>query len=1125
MAKKFLTGLNLVVLDADPATGSEGELYFNSSASVAKIYQAGAWSVLGAGTVENTDYITFDTTPETSSSEIGTVSWNELDGTLNVKLSSDVTLQVGQEQHVRVHNGTGSTITNGTVVYVNGASDTHGHISVAPYIADGSVNVFNVMGLATSDILDEEDGYVTLSGLVRGLDTSSYTAGDSVFASDTVPGGLTTTQPVSPSETVSLGVVTVSDETEGIIFVQIDTGATADLVTYDNSTSNLIASNVAAAIDELALTKADINSLSSNITTYPTTASVAGISGYYRMVSSTDDTDYNDTAADVSTGNLNGTGVDNLVASLVADANLFVGTPGSINITTVGNIRKTSGNQNAFSEFFFRVYKRTSGGTETLLGTSSTTGEVNPATLNQYEQFFASANCFITEFSATDRIVIKYYSNVLDDGEHSYEFQFGGVEPVRSLIPVPISVIPSAEASGILVDTSGFNGVLSASDSNVQSALETIDNIVEIPDQTGHNGEFLTTTGTSLEWITASSASIATTEDLYDYLTTSDATLLYQPISVRLFNLTGLENVEGFLRTDGGLGWGVDTATYLTTSSASSTYLTQLDAQEEYLTQIDALNTFLTFESLASASVYQPLDGNLTAITELSSGSPGFLKKNIFNEWVIDSNTYLTTFDAGETYQPVGDYATIDGIETLTNKTISSPIIHGDLTFNGDLEYHTFSASANSLFIDVYDDLYIKTNNGSIILQPDEFVKIYDEIIATREWVGYQDYLTVSGASASYSPIDHNHTLDSLSNVEISSLSDGDSIVWNSASSKWINQIIEGGGGSSVTISSSAPVSPSEGDLWFDSDTLELFIYDSLYWIEVSGGGTLDLSSYLTIASASSTYLTQSSASLTYLSSESDTLETVTGRGATSSNAITISNTTEATDSTTGALIVSGGVGVAKDLWVDGNLHVAGTTTTENTRTVATHDNLIYLNAALDSEITGASGDGTYVTYIAENLYTVGMDIRVTGVDPSSFNISTGDLKTVYAATASSFVVESVVTDTYISGGISHAKEEANPDLGFAGGYYDAGYAHAGLFRDASDGIFKFFKGYTPEPDEAVNIDTGHVSFSLADVYANDVTLNNGSFSGSVSVGALISGEWNASTIGYQYGGTGLSHL
>jgi hypothetical protein len=49
MAKKFLTGLTLVNLDSDPLVGSEGELYFNSSASVAKIYRAGAWSVIGEG--------------------------------------------------------------------------------------------------------------------------------------------------------------------------------------------------------------------------------------------------------------------------------------------------------------------------------------------------------------------------------------------------------------------------------------------------------------------------------------------------------------------------------------------------------------------------------------------------------------------------------------------------------------------------------------------------------------------------------------------------------------------------------------------------------------------------------------------------------------------------------------------------------------------------------------------------------------------------------------------------------------------------------------------------------------------------------------------------------------------
>jgi hypothetical protein len=449
------------------------------------------------------------------------------------------------------------------------------------------------------------------------------------------------------------------------------------------------------------------------------------------------------------------------------------------------------------------------------------------------------------------------------------------------------------------------------------------------------------------------------------------------------------------------------------------------------------------------------------------------------------------------------------------------------LTFN-DIDYdHSISSASNNFTINAYQDLYLTTTTGSIVLQPDHFVKIYDEYVATQEWVSYQNYLTIDSASTTYSEINHNHTLDSLSNVEISSLSNGDSIVWNSASSKWINQIIEGGGGSSVTISSSAPASPLEGDLWFDSDTLELFIFDSLYWIEVSGGGAVDLSSYLTIASASSTYLTQSSASSTYqtigsyLTSESDTLETVTDRGATSSNAITISNTTQATDSTSGALIVSGGIGVAKDVWIDGNLHVNGTTTTENTRTVATHDNLIYLNAALDTEITNAVYSSGSITYTAENTYTAGMDIRVTGVDPSGFNISSGDGLTVASATPTYFiVVKSDPGSSYVSGGIAHAKEEANPDLGFAGGYYDAGYAHAGLFRDASDGIFKFFRGYTPEPDEAVNIDTGHASFELADIMALNATL-----SGSVSVGAIFAGAWLADVIDEAYIDTDIARL
>ena len=49
-----------------------------------------------------------------------------------------------------------------------------------------------------------------------------------------------------------------------------------------------------------------------------------------------------------------------------------------------------------------------------------------------------------------------------------------------------------------------------------------------------------------------------------------------------------------------------------------------------------------------------------------------------------------------------------------------------------------------------------------------------------------------------------------------------------------------GGSGANVTVSSSAPSSPTAGDLWWDSDVGELYIYyadgDSNQWVETSGG-------------------------------------------------------------------------------------------------------------------------------------------------------------------------------------------------------------------------------------------------------------------------------------------------
>ena len=190
----------------------------------------------------------------------------------------------------------------------------------------------------------------------------------------------------------------------------------------------------------------------------------------------------------------------------------------------------------------------------------------------------------------------------------------------------------------------------------------------------------------------------------------------------------------------------------------------------------------------------------------------------------------------------------------------------------------------------------------------------------------------------------------------------------------------------------------------------------------------------------------------------------------------------------------TGTVTVDGDVTIDNNLYVGGTTTTTYSSTVSTRDNLIYLNQALDLLISGATNSGGTVEYeVDENSeIVIGMDVRVTGVTPSDYNISAADGIVIDSVRTSGgkhyFTVTKSVSVSYVSGGTAHLKTEANPDLGFAGGYYSGGYAHAGLFRDASDsGKFKLFQGYTPEPDEAVYIDTSHASFVLAPISVSSI--------------------------------------
>ena len=150
---------------------------------------------------------------------LGQMAWNETDQTLNIGMEYGVIQQVGEEIYARVGNTTGSTISNGTVVGFAGA--TSNALLVSPYLADGSSPSLYVLGIMTHDLPDSgEKGYCTTWGFIRDLDTSAFAAGDVLYASPSVAGGLTKTKPTAPNNVIPVAACVVSSATAGVIFVR-----------------------------------------------------------------------------------------------------------------------------------------------------------------------------------------------------------------------------------------------------------------------------------------------------------------------------------------------------------------------------------------------------------------------------------------------------------------------------------------------------------------------------------------------------------------------------------------------------------------------------------------------------------------------------------------------------------------------------------------------------------------------------------------------------------------------------------------------------------------------------------------------------------------------------------------
>jgi hypothetical protein len=180
-------------------------------------------SITGAlnltGGITNTTSVKFNTAGGNPTYAEGLLFYDNTQKALSYYNSeADVTLNLGQENFVYVYNNTGSTITDGQVVYINGVNAGVPTIALARSDAETTAHA---AGVATHAIETGTHGFVTAFGEINNLDTNAFNAGDTLYLSPTTAGALTNVRPTQPNFTTLVGKVTEKSITTGKIVVNL----------------------------------------------------------------------------------------------------------------------------------------------------------------------------------------------------------------------------------------------------------------------------------------------------------------------------------------------------------------------------------------------------------------------------------------------------------------------------------------------------------------------------------------------------------------------------------------------------------------------------------------------------------------------------------------------------------------------------------------------------------------------------------------------------------------------------------------------------------------------------------------------------------------------------------------
>ena len=164
MAKRFLTPIGIVNLASDPATGSEGEIYYNSTDDILKIYVSGSWTPIegGGGAAINVS------ASAPIAPEEGDAWFDNTDGKFYV-YDGSFWVETGQTDAVFSSYNRWTKVISASTVNITGLDDNGTNLSFTPGLEQVYIN----------GVFIDESSYTATSGSAIVLD-------EAVFSTDLV---------------------------------------------------------------------------------------------------------------------------------------------------------------------------------------------------------------------------------------------------------------------------------------------------------------------------------------------------------------------------------------------------------------------------------------------------------------------------------------------------------------------------------------------------------------------------------------------------------------------------------------------------------------------------------------------------------------------------------------------------------------------------------------------------------------------------------------------------------------------------------------------------------------------------------------------------------------------------